>query len=320
MRNPHLQTILPRFFKKRLQLTTIDEIFELPDGDFVELSWSAKPDHSRQPNQPIVAVFHGLEGSIDSFYAKGMIKAIKNKGWIGVLMHFRGCGSQPNRHSRAYHSGETQDAGIFIQWLKDQYPTNPLAAIGFSLGGNVLAKYLGEQGSNSPLDAAVVISAPLRLSPCAHRIGRRFSRVYQKYLLDMLKQTMTHKINTMKGQFALNITTKDIARLKTLKDFDELITGPLHGFADAEDYYQQSSALGFLKDITTPTLIIHAADDPFMTHQVIPHARDLSPSVHYELSKRGGHVGFIHGKHPLKPLFWLEQRAPEFIHSIWSKP
>ena len=149
MRNPHLQTILPRFFKKQRQLDTIDETFELPDGDFVELCWSEKPQSGS--NRPIVIVFHGLEGSIDSFYANGMMAAIKASGWIGVLMHFRGCGKLTNRHSRAYHSGETEDAKDFIQSLKQNYPDSPLAAVGFSLGGNVLAKYLGEQGDNSLL-------------------------------------------------------------------------------------------------------------------------------------------------------------------------
>ncbi|MFT5162836.1 MAG: putative alpha/beta-fold hydrolase [Alteromonadaceae bacterium] len=315
MRNPHLQTILPRFFSRPNDFEPINETFELPDGDFVQLSWSEKPQANN--SKPIVVIFHGLEGSIDSFYAKGMINAIKNNNWIGVLMHFRGCGSLINRHSRAYHSGETEDARCFIQSLHQQYPNSPLSAIGFSLGGNMLAKYLGEQGKNSLLDAAVVISAPLSLSPCAKRIGRRFSRVYQKYLLDMLKQTMTAKLKHLKGQFELNITASDIAGLKTLKDFDEMITGPLHGFSSAEDYYQKASGLPFLKAITTPTLIIHAADDPFMSHHVVPDAKDLSPAISYELSKHGGHVGFIYGKHPLRPQFWLEQRAPEFINTIW---
>lgn len=314
MRNPHLQTILPRFFASQTPLYTIDEIFELPDGDFVELSWTAKP----VAHQPIVVVFHGLEGSIDSFYAQGMLRAIKDSGWIGVLMHFRGCGVQTNRHSRAYHSGETSDASVFIQWLKQQFPDQPLGAIGFSLGGNMLAKYLGEQADNSLLDAAVVISAPLRLAPCSQRIGQRFSQIYQKYLLDKLKQSMLKKLAKLKDGFMLNISANDITQLKTLKQFDELITAPIHGFSSAEDYYQQSSALPFLKKITTPTLVIHAQDDPFMTEEVLPTPQDLSPAVHFELSARGGHVGFIHGKHPLKPQFWLEQRAPEFIHSIIS--
>jgi predicted alpha/beta-fold hydrolase len=130
---------------------------------------------------------------------------------------------------------------------------------------------------------------------------------------------MIKKLGCLKEQFILDISAKDISRLKTLKQFDQLITGPLHGFSSAEDYYDQASALPFLKTIITPTLIIHADDDPFMTRQVQPQAQDLSAAVDYELSAKGGHVGFIHGGHPMKPKFWLNHRAPEFIHAIWSK-
>lgn len=130
---------------------------------------------------------------------------------------------------------------------------------------------------------------------------------------------MLKKINKLKGRFALDISARDISRLKTIKAFDQLITSPLHGFSNAEDYYQRASALPFLTRISTPTLIIHAADDPFMTRQVLPRAQELSPAVHFELSETGGHVGFVQGRHPLKPQFWLEQRVPEFIQQIWSR-
>lgn len=311
LRNPHLQTILPRIYRKRSVIDTLSEQFDLEDGDFLQLNWTEKPQ--AQSTKPIVVVFHGLGGSIDSFYATGMMKRIIHEGWIGVLMHFRGSGERPNRHAQAYHSGATAEATEFLTWLKNNYPNRPLAAIGFSLGGNVLAKYLGEQGGNSPLDAAVVISAPLRLAPCAVRLNNSFSRVYQKYLLDKLKVGIIGKINYLKGNFPIKITISEIKAIKTLREFDNKITGPLHGFIDADDYYARCSGLPFLKNVTTNTLIIHAADDPFMTHQVHPQPQDLSPTVRYELSSGGGHVGFLSGKNPLKPRFWLEQRAPEYI-------
>lgn len=316
MRNPHLQTILPRIYRKNHTIKTIDEHFELPDGDFVELCWSQKPNPDNQ--KPLVILFHGLGGSVNSFYARGMLKAITDKGWIGVLMHFRGCGKEVNRHAQAYHSGSTGDATHFIQWIKQLYPDRPLSAIGFSLGGNMLAKYLGESGDNSLLDSAVVISAPLKLATCAVRMSRRFSRVYQKFLLDMLKLHLCKKLDYLQGKFPLNITKNDIKKIRTLREFDDIITGPLHGFQSADDYYTRCSGLQFLKGITTPTLIIHAADDPFMTHQVHPQPEDLSESILYELSSGGGHVGFLHGNHPMKPKFWLEHRAPEYIQSIWA--
>ncbi len=316
MRNPHLQTILPRFYRLRAKVKTYDEILELPDGDFVELCWSEKPNH--HSDKPLVVLFHGLGGSIDSFYASGMLKAVTEHGWQCVLMHFRGCGKTTNRLPRAYHCGETSDASYFIRWLKAQNPQRPLAAIGFSLGGNVLAKYLGESGHDSQLDSAVIISAPLMLSPCAEKISKRFSRVYQRFLLAKLKNAMQQKLHHLRERFPLKITQRDIAAIRTLREFDDRITGPLHGFVDAEDYYNKSSGLQFLRNIKTPTLIIHAADDPFMTHQVKPKAEELSPFVHYELSRNGGHVGFLQGAHPMRPQFWLEQRAPEYIQSIWQ--
>lgn len=311
MKNPHLQTILPRVYRKRSAIHTIDEQFELKDGDFVQLNWTEKPKAAS--TQPIVVVFHGLGGSIDSFYTIGMMKAIAANGWLGVLMHFRGCGEQTNRHAQAYHSDATADATEFLTWLKEQYPNRPIAALGFSLGGNMLAKYLGEQGQNSPLDAAVVISAPLQLAPCAQRMSRSFSRVYQKYLLDKLKVGIIEKLNYLKGKFPIDISIKEIRAIKTLREFDNKITGPLHGFNDADDYYTRCSGLPFLKNISTNTLIIHAADDPFMTDQVHPQPGDLSSNVRFELSSGGGHVGFLSGKNPLKPQFWLEHRAPEYI-------
>ena len=317
MRNAHMQTILPRFLRRKLKPPTIDETFELPDGDFVELSWSEPPQDNT--DKPLVVLFHGLGGSINSFYASGMMRALTEKGWTVVLMHFRGCGKQTNRHARAYHSGETGDAKAFIEWLKDKYPERPLAAIGFSLGGNMLAKYLGETGKDSLLDAAVVISAPLRLAPCAKRINTRFSKVYQKYLLDMLKQALIDKVKHLKHSFPLKLGVEDIKAIKSMREFDQRITGPLHGFDGADDYYTRCSGVQFLHNVQTPTLIIHSADDPFMTPQVHPAHDDLSNFVSFELSRRGGHVGFIHGRNPLKPKFWLEQRAPEFIQSIWKQ-
>jgi predicted alpha/beta-fold hydrolase len=140
--------------------------------------------------------------------------------------------------------------------------------------------------------------------------------VYQKYLLDLLKTSMIKKLDYLQEKFPLSLTKRDIRRIRSLREFDDIITGPLHGFESAEDYYTKCSGLQFLKGVTTPTLIIHAADDPFMTHQVHPKPEDLSPSIRYELSKSGGHVGFIHGRHPMKPQFWLEQRAPAYIREV----
>ena len=307
LKNPHLQTIAAKFFRRHHSLDTITETLDLPDGDFVDLAWTEKvsPNCSR----PIVAVLHGLEGSKNSHYARGMLSAIKAQGWIGVLMHFRGCSGRPNRMAHSYHSGQTCDVDYFSQYLASHYPKAKKAIIGFSLGGNVLAKYLAEQKQNI-FQAAGIICAPLDLSSCCERIDQGFSRVYQKYLVDMLKASTIEKIE------ANLLTTVDINHLdnvRSIRDFDQMVTAPVNGFRDANDYYQQASGRDSLDKITTPTLIIHASDDPFLCHKNITAISTLPKQMTFEVSARGGHVGFITGKNPFKPQYWLEQRIPDFF-------
>lgn len=311
MRNRHLQTILPRFYPARYFFSPVDSEFELSDGDFVEITWSVDPS-TMSPNQPVVLVLHGLEGSFDSFYAKRMMNKIHQQGWVAVLMHFRGCGKKPNRKAQSYHSGQTSDVTEFVEHLKQNFPNHPLFAVGFSLGGNVLAKYLGEQ-PESGIDGAVVISAPLDLSICAKAIGSGFSKVYQKYLVDRLKNSTHEKIDFLQGAEPIPLDKQVLDTIKTLPEFDQLLTAPINGFDSAEDYYQRCSGNQFLKSITTPTLIIHAKDDPFMTEAVIPDNEMMSSTVQFELSERGGHVGFLSGWNPLNPEFWLETRASQYI-------
>lgn len=317
MTNKHVQTIIPRIYRRNHTLHTEDETLSTPDGDFLDISWTRKPAKDEQT--PIVIVFHGLEGNIESFYASGMLDAIKKRGWIGVLMHFRGCSGRPNNQARAYHSGETSDPQFFIDYLNKQFTNAPLMAVGFSLGGNVLAKYLGEKGEQCKLLCGAVISAPLRLAGCAKRISQRFSKVYQKYLLDKMKHSAISKIQHLKENYPLQLKAGDIRKFSTLAQFDEYITAPLHGFKSALDYYTQSSAMQFLRSVKVPTLILHAADDPFMAPDVIPTMDDLSPSIRYELSQAGGHVGFLSGVNPLKPIFWLEKRVPEYLQEQLAK-
>ena len=316
MRNRHLQTILPRLYPVPCDFSPVHQEFELSDGDFVELTWSRHPE-SIAANQPIVLVLHGLEGSFDSFYAKRMMNTIHRQGWVAVLMHFRGCGKKTNRFAQSYHSGQTMDVTEFIAHLKRRFASQPTFAIGFSLGGNVLSKYLGEQ-PESGLDGAVIISAPFNLAACAQAIGRGFARVYQKYLVDKLKNSIKAKLAAFQGKFPLDINLTDLDRTKSLIEFDNKVTAPLNGFAHAEDYYRQSSGEQFLKFCRTRTLIIHAKDDPFMTQAVIPKGEALSATIRCEVSEKGGHVGFIGGWNPLNPEFWTETRSVRFINQ-WLK-
>lgn len=299
-------TMYPAFFRPRVALSTRRERFVLPDDDFVDLDWVGDPPGSPRPT---VLLLHGLEGSIESPYARGLLSEIQRHGWRGVLMHFRGCSGEPNRRPRAYHSGETTDVAAVIAALRQRLDRSPLAAVGYSLGGNVLLKYLGEAGAEAGLSAAAAVSVPMMLSPCAHRLQRGFSRVYDRYLLDSLKRSFARKRSAVDlgpvGQV-------EPGAIGSIWSFDENVTAPLHGFEGAEDYYAQSSSRPFLRGIEVPTLILQAKDDPFMTPDVIPEESELAPSVTLELSEHGGHVAFVSGS-PWRPKFWLEQRIPEFL-------
>lgn len=317
MTNRHLQTILPRAYPITSHFKPAFQEFDLSDGDFVEVTWSHQVNKIK-PNQPIILLFHGLEGSFDSFYTKRMMNTLYQQGWVAVLMHFRGCGTKTNRKAQTYHSGQTADVSEFIKYLKQRHPTNPLFSIGFSLGGNVLAKYLGER-KNTQLDGAIVISAPLNLSECSKTIGQGFAKVYQKYLLDKLKRSTHAKIDALNGADPLLLDKEQLDNIANMGEFDQLVTAHLNGFASAEDYYEQSSGKQFLSNITVPTLIIHAQDDPFMNETVIPSENEMSASVQFELSKKGGHVGFLTGNNPLKPEFWLETRSVKFINQLLTE-
>lgn len=312
-RNSHAQTILADLLTRRHSLHCQPERFELEDGDFVDLAWTEQPpsDHSG----PLIVLFHGLEGSLRSHYAHRFMKSKQQRGWPAVMMHFRGCSGEPNRHPRGYHSGETGDARFLLRTLRQRYPHAQLMAVGYSLGGNMLLKYLGEHHQDPLISAAISISPPLNLAACGHRLERGFSRCYQYYLLRRMKRNFKQKIAQLPILRERTLCGDNHHQLKTFREFDHQITAPLHGFNSADDYYQQCSALPYLKKIVTPTLIIHAADDPFMTHAVIPDASQLGSGVEYELSSKGGHVGFISGKRPWRPKFYLEQRIADFITS-----
>ena len=305
--NAHFQTLAAKFFRRKEQLITHNETLELPDGDFVDLAWTEKP--KKDNNKPIVVMLHGLEGSKDSHYAKGMLAAIKARGWIAVLMHFRGCSGKPNRQASSYHSGDTRDISYLTEYLLDRYQQCFFSILGFSLGGNVLTQYLA-QVPNNPYRAAAVICAPLDLASCSAHINQGFSRLYQKYLLQMLKDSTLEKINQ---ETIHHIKPTQLAAIKTMYDFDEKVTAPLNGFTSAEHYYQQSSGNQVIPDIKQPCLFVHSADDPFLNHQSSLPKQKLPEHLTFEVSEHGGHVGFIYGNNPFKPKYWLEKRVPDFL-------
>ncbi len=309
--NAHLQTLVPRFIRKQALFEPVWETIDTPDGDFLELAWSEDPisaSNNAHDARPIFVLFHGLEGSFDSPYANGLMHSFANQGWLSVVMHFRGCGPTPNKLARAYHSGEIYDARQFLELVNQRFPNRPKVAVGISLGGNMLANYLAHFQDQALLNAATIVSAPLDLSACAQRIEMGFSKVYRRYLLSSMKKNALNKIHLLEQ--SLGLTTQHVKTIQRLYQFDDIITAPLHGFKDANDYYQQCSGLQKLNRITIPTQIIHAKDDPFMTHAVIPRFT-LNSNLTYHLFENGGHVGFISGSWR-QPQFWLEQALPSY--------
>ncbi len=306
LRNAHLQTILAKYLAPRRPLHTRVEILQLPDRDELQLNWSLDAEDC---SKPLVILLHGLEGNISSHYIRGMFHSLQQQGFGVVLMHFRGCNGVANKLPRAYHSGDTDDFALFLQQCRDRYPKRRLLAIGFSLGGNVLVKYCGESGSQNLLNAAVAVCAPLALAPSSDRINQGFSKVYQRYLLGRLKGTMQRKL-AAHADFPLPISAADIRNIRSIRQFDNCLTAPLHGFRDAEHYYQSCSGLNFLPAVQCPLLLIHALDDPFLAAAVIP--RHLPPHVQLHLSRHGGHVGFLSGT-PWRPEYWLEQVIPQWL-------
>lgn len=292
-----------------IDLTLRRERLELPDGDFIDLDW-----YGEECQGQIVIVMHGLEGSIDSHYAKGLMRALHQSGFRPVFMHFRGCSEEHNRLDITYHFGFTTDFNFLVKTLRDREPETLLSAVGISLGGNVLLKWLGETTQRNTLHSAVAVGVPFLLKEVSNKISRGFSRIYQASFVKSMKRKILSKYHEKQSP----VDTQAIPNLKTIWQFDEYVTAPLFGFKGADDYYQQSSSRQYLKNIQSPTLIIHAKNDPFMTPEVIPDLSELSPYITFELSQSGGHVGFISGWIPGRAEYWLEQRIPEFIQMVTS--
>ncbi|MFT5660448.1 MAG: putative alpha/beta-fold hydrolase [Sulfurimonas sp.] len=311
MKNKHIQTLYQTFFRKIKEPNFEIEKFILEDGDFLENYWH-KIKNS-QNNTPIAIIFHGLAGSYESPYIKGIMNSLATAGYNSVLMHFRGCSGKVNNLPRSYHSGETGDALYFIDSLKKIFPNAKLFAVGFSLGGNMLLKLLGEVRENSLLSGAVSISPPMELDICANAINQGFSRIYERHLVNDLNKGLIKKyaVNDIESYIGINV--KEVKKLKTFWEFDSAYTAPIHGFKSAQDYYTKCSSRQFLKDIHTPTLIIHSKDDPFMNTKMIPQKHEMSKNVSLELSEYGGHVGFIEGGF-FTPKYWLESRIVDFFN------
>lgn len=322
-KNRHIQTMWGPLIRRLPKVPNImRERLELDDGDFIDL------DIYKVKNRPTLLLLHGLEGSIDSAYIRGMLDTAVTKNWQVVVMHFRSCSGEPNRLLSSYNSGVSSDLQLVLNALAKQ-SLNVDYIVGYSLGGNVLLKWLGEKGrinnstkesvnlnmnDYSNIKAAVAVSVPMLLDVCAKEIHTGFSRVYEWALLQTLRHKTSEKILKFGSDKLPQLT--EVSKLNSFVKFDNQVTAPAHGYKNAEDYYQKASAQQFIKSIKIPTLIVHAKDDPFMNESVIPDQQEISESVTLEVNEKGGHVGFVQGQWPWKAEYYLEKRIPEYLQQF----
>jgi predicted alpha/beta-fold hydrolase len=296
----HLQTIWP-LARKGVLPAYRRERWDTPDGDFIDLDWAP----GGVADAPLVVLFHGLEGSSRSHYARAVMRAVSARGWRGVVAHFRGCSGAPNRLARAYHSGDSDEIEWILRRLREVAGRAPLFAVGVSLGGNALLKWLGERDPalTAILDAAAAVCPPLDLTISGHALGKGLNRLYTRHFLATLKRKAIAKCAQHPGMF----DAQRIARARSLYEFDDAYTAPAHGFDSADDYWLRASSKPWLRTIHCPTLLLCAANDSFVPAAARPNASELSPSVRFECPSRGGHVGFLDGPWPGSQ-DWLAQR------------
>lgn len=285
------------------------EYWNTADGDRLELHRLDAP-----PAAPRLLILHGLEGSPRSHYVQGLLATARGRGWAADVMVFRSCGGTMNRALRSYHSGETGDLDLTVSRLSHIDAERPLVIVGVSLGGNVLLKWLGENRDRLPpvVAAAAAISVPYDLERGARHIDQGFSRVYQRHFLRTLRRKAIEKQRRFPGA----LDESRIRRARTIEAFDDAVTAPIHGFRDAHDYYGQSSALRFLRDIRVPTLLLSARDDPFLPADVLDDVRRIAARnswLEVEFPTTGGHVGFVAGTAPWKAFYYAEWRVVDFL-------
>jgi hypothetical protein len=267
--------------------------------------------HQSSPKErPLVVLFHGLEGSSRSHYAVALMAAVRDAGWRGVVVHFRGCSGEPNRLPRAYHSGDTREIDWIVRRFRAQDAVTPLFATGVSLGGNALLKWLGDHGESAAriVDAAVAISVPLDLMATGNALGQGLNLVYTRNFLATLRAMSLGKLKRFPGLYDANA----VRASRTLREFDDLVTAPLHGFEDADDYWTRASSKPGLKNIRVPTLILNAKNDPLVPAPALPRTGEVSAVVTLEQPEHGGHAGFVRGPFPGN-LDWLPRRVLEFF-------
>lgn len=309
----HAQTLWGKVVRRQPPIRTRVERWETSDNDFLEVHRLDAPANSAS-GTPHVLLLHGLEGTVRSHYAQGLFGEMQRRGWSADLLIWRSCGSEPNRARRFYHSGETGDLAFALRKIALERPDAPLAVVGVSLGGNILLKYLGEQrgGARALIVAAATVSVPFDLGRGSDCINRGFSKIYQKFFLDTLKRKAIEK----QARYPDLPDADRINAITSLRGFDDTVTAPVHGFEDAVDYYTRSSSIRYLQEIAIDTLLLNAVDDPFLPPDVligVSRIAKRNPRLTLDFPRKGGHAGFVGGRNPFRPLYYLERRIGEFL-------
>jgi predicted alpha/beta-fold hydrolase len=309
LRNKHVQSIYANIIKPRSTVDLNWEEITLADGDFVDLAWAGPAPQ----NAPILVLLHGLEGSAYSHYIQEMLDLFVQYDWRVVVMHFRSCSGRLNRYAKFYNAEYTGDFKEVVDHISDRFPDSPVFGMGFSLGGNILARYLANY-TDSPLSAGIAVSMPFEIAKSADYLVP----FYQHVLLRSLKRKIDAKIEM---GLDMPVDQKTLKKISTLRRFDSMVTTPLYDYSSVDEYYERASSRGVLKQIEHPTLILHAMDDPFVPPNSVPNEGELSASISFEISQHGGHMGFIKGGLPWKPSYWFAQRIKSFFdtHLVSTK-
>jgi len=314
----HAQTVGGWLLRPRGGVAFHRERLETPDGDFVDLDFSV--GGSSDPGVPVdgpqeaplVLILHGLEGGSRALPALQAVRSLRARGLRTVTMNFRSCSGEPNRTARFYHAGDTGDLAFVLEWLGHRFPRTPLGTLAYSLGGNVLLKFLGEQrgAAAERIRAAVAVSVPFDLMAGARNLERGLGRVYAAHFLRTLRRKYAGK-----HQLIGDRCDRDrVRRSRSLREFDDAATAPLHGFRDVEHYYASSSSAPLLPRIRVPTLLLHSLDDPFLPPDAVPAAAaEANPSIVASFPPHGGHMGFLAGRAPWAVEFWAEAEAARFL-------
>lgn len=308
LRNKHVQSIYASVIKPRSTVDLNWEEITLSDGDFVDIAWAGPAP----TNAPVLILLHGLEGSAYSHYIQEMLDLFIQFDWRIAVMHMRSCSGRLNNRPEFYNAEKTDDFKEVVDHIANRYSDSPIFAMGFSLGGNILMRYLAKH-NESPLHAGIAVSMPFELAKSADYLVP----FYQHVLLRSLKRKIEAKIDL---GMDMPISVKELKLISSLRRFDSMITTPMYRYDSVDEYYQLASSRFMLKNIEHPALILHAMDDPFVPPNSVPDAKELSPSIAFEISQHGGHMGFIKGGLPWKPSYWFAQRIKTFFDKHGSKP